>query len=230
MYISPSVPDFLARTTGPRGGQKLFVQGNYSGVLKDMGEEPLRLVAADGTFIAQVQQAVLGDYNEDLKVDNADYDLWRTNFGSTTIVNGDGSANGIVDAADYVLWRRNVGTSAAAAASTGLAIIAAVSSDIDVPDASSAATVASQSPARQLAFSLLDSPRQHVGSSLPSIAGLRQTVSTDADHEMGLLAVLDIGREDSGVTFDDFASETQTDSLEHDAFESIDDLFAALTI
>jgi hypothetical protein len=230
MYITPSVPDFLARTTGPRGGQKLFVQGNYSGVLKDAGEEPLRLVAADGTFIAQVQQAVPGDYDEDLKVDNLDYDVWRSNFGSTTVVNGDGNANGIVDAADYVLWRRNVGTSLAAAASTSRVIVAAVSSGTDVSDESSAAPIASQSPAQQLAFSLLDSSRQHVSSSLPSITGLRQSVSADVDHDMGLLAVLDIGHANSVEGIDHIASDTQADSHEISAFESIDDLFAALTI
>jgi hypothetical protein len=115
LYISPSVPDFLARTSGPRGGQRLLVQGNYSGQLKDMSEEPLRLVAADGSFIAQVAPAVAGDYNEDLVVNSPDYDLWRANFGSTTVVNPDGNANGVVDAADYVLWRKRLSTAQAAA-------------------------------------------------------------------------------------------------------------------
>jgi hypothetical protein len=109
-------------------------------------------------------------------------------------------------------------------------IVAAVSSGTDVSDESSAAPVASQSPAQQLAFSLLDSSRQHVSSSLPSITGLRQSVSADVDHDMGLLAVLDIGHANSVEAIDHIASDTQADSHEISAFESIDDLFAALTI
>ena len=54
--------------------------------------------------------------------------MWRANFGSTTIVNGDGNANGVVDAADYVLWRKNRSAGAAAAASSSVANVTADSS------------------------------------------------------------------------------------------------------
>jgi hypothetical protein len=47
---------------------------------------------------------------------------------------------------------------------------------------------------------------------------------------MGLLAVLDIGHANSVEGIDHIASDTQADSHEISAFESIDDLFAALTI
>jgi hypothetical protein len=43
MYVSPDVVAFRARTTGPRGGQGLFVQGNYRGQLSARGES-LRLL------------------------------------------------------------------------------------------------------------------------------------------------------------------------------------------
>ncbi|MBK7998230.1 MAG: lamin tail domain-containing protein [Verrucomicrobia bacterium] len=38
MYVSPNVNAFRARTTGPRGGLGLFVQGNYRGQLSARGE------------------------------------------------------------------------------------------------------------------------------------------------------------------------------------------------
>ncbi len=38
LYISPDVRAFRARTTGPRGGQGLFVQGNYQNQLSARGE------------------------------------------------------------------------------------------------------------------------------------------------------------------------------------------------
>ena len=38
MYLSPDLKAFRARTTGPRGGQGLFVRGQYSGQLSARGE------------------------------------------------------------------------------------------------------------------------------------------------------------------------------------------------
>ncbi len=52
IYVAANVPAFLARTSGPRGGQNLFVQGNYSGRLSNAGAS-LLLVAADNSVIAQ---------------------------------------------------------------------------------------------------------------------------------------------------------------------------------
>jgi len=38
LYVSPDVRTFRHRATGPRGGQGLFVQGNYKGHLSRGGE------------------------------------------------------------------------------------------------------------------------------------------------------------------------------------------------
>ena len=49
-----------------------------------------------------------GDYDADGDVDANDFAVWRSDFGSSTILYGsgaDGNFNGIVDASDYVLWR-----------------------------------------------------------------------------------------------------------------------------
>ncbi len=50
VYVTPSVPDFLARSEGPRGNQGLFVQGNYRGHLSNLGET-VQLTAADGSLM-----------------------------------------------------------------------------------------------------------------------------------------------------------------------------------
>jgi hypothetical protein len=50
-----------------------------------------------------------GDYNNDGIVDSNDYQVWRTNFGSTSQLDADGNGNGIVDAADYTIWRDHLG-------------------------------------------------------------------------------------------------------------------------
>ena len=51
LYVSPDVAAFRARATGPRGGQGLFVVGNYRGQLSARGET-LRLLDAGGAGIA----------------------------------------------------------------------------------------------------------------------------------------------------------------------------------
>ncbi|MCI0332530.1 MAG: hypothetical protein L0228_04835 [Planctomycetes bacterium] len=48
-----------------------------------------------------------GDFNNDGHVDSNDYDLWRSEFGSTSQPAIDASGNGVVDAADYVVWRKH---------------------------------------------------------------------------------------------------------------------------
>lgn len=48
-----------------------------------------------------------GDFNADGTVDLADYQLWKTNYGSTSHLAADGNMNSRVDAADYVIWRNN---------------------------------------------------------------------------------------------------------------------------
>jgi hypothetical protein len=45
------------------------------------------------------------DFNADGTVGIADYQLWKSRFGSTTHLAADGNSDGIVDAADYTIWR-----------------------------------------------------------------------------------------------------------------------------
>jgi hypothetical protein len=53
-----------------------------------------------------MEPAEPGDYDGNGSVGPEDYDVWRTNFGSTDAM-ADGNGNGVVDAADYVIWRKN---------------------------------------------------------------------------------------------------------------------------
>jgi hypothetical protein len=49
-----------------------------------------------------------GDFNADGNVDELDYTLWKSKFGSTTHLAADGNMNGVIDAGDYSVWRDNL--------------------------------------------------------------------------------------------------------------------------
>ena len=59
-----------------------------------------------------------GDFNRDTLVDAADYELWKSEFGSTGAPEIDASGNGVVDAADYTIWRDNFSGGGAGSAAT----------------------------------------------------------------------------------------------------------------
>lgn len=56
-----------------------------------------------------VVDSLQGDYNNDNRVDAADYTVWRNTLGSTILLAADGDANGTVDAGDYGVWRATYG-------------------------------------------------------------------------------------------------------------------------
>lgn len=69
-----------------------------------------------GSFDARIFPRPLpGDADLDGDVDPTDYTIWRTNFGSTTLLAADHNHNGVVDAADYSIWRDNLGLAVGAA-------------------------------------------------------------------------------------------------------------------
>jgi hypothetical protein len=73
---------------------------------------------APGARIFRVRYVnpLAGDYNIDGIVSEADYGVWKSNYGSNLFLAADGNHDGAVNAADYTIWRNNLGASAPAAA------------------------------------------------------------------------------------------------------------------
>jgi hypothetical protein len=89
----------------------------------------------DYVRVWQPKTGLSGDYNDDGRVNAADYIVWRRSTGQSGIgLAADGSGNGSVGLEDYNVWTSNVGNTAEAAA----AIMAAYS----VPEPTAAVPVA----------------------------------------------------------------------------------------
>jgi PEP-CTERM motif/LVIVD repeat len=96
-------------------GTSTSFNGNW-GVDLSMGLK--RVLLSDrsrGLLVVDASAVVIpGDYNQDMVVNAADYDVWRSTFGTTRssahdAPYADGNYDGIVNAADYVVWRNNFG-------------------------------------------------------------------------------------------------------------------------
>ena len=72
-------------------GVTIFVDLNGNGVL-DLG-------------------GILGDYNDDGRVDTADYVVWRKTLGTTFQLPNEGATPGVVTQADFDVWRAHYGAS-----------------------------------------------------------------------------------------------------------------------
>ena len=57
------------------------------------------------TAVVALQQLPVGDFNGDGAVSGADYDAWRSAFGTSGNSLADGNGDSIVSAADYTIWR-----------------------------------------------------------------------------------------------------------------------------
>jgi hypothetical protein len=55
---------------------------------------------------------LVGDYNQNVVVDAADYTVWRDTRGSTTNLIADGNNSGTIETGDYNVWRHNFGRTA----------------------------------------------------------------------------------------------------------------------
>jgi hypothetical protein len=75
-----------------------------------------------------------GDYNIDGVVDQADYTIWKKNYGSNLFLAADGNGNGVVDTADYVVWRNNLSENSQPGAAAALASNKTADSPTEVAD------------------------------------------------------------------------------------------------
>ena len=56
-------------------------------------------------YLFETAVPALGDYDADGTIDQDDYRVWKTTFGSTNDLRADGNKNGIIDSGDYTVWR-----------------------------------------------------------------------------------------------------------------------------
>ena len=50
-------------------------------------------------------RSLAADYNDDLNVNQADYNIWASTYASSIDLRADGNGDGVVNAADYTVWR-----------------------------------------------------------------------------------------------------------------------------
>ncbi len=73
-----------------------------------------------GTGVLQLSAGpVVGDYNNDGKVDLADYITWRRKSGASTITNRDPNNTGAIGQVDFISWRAHFGQTAVSGGGSG---------------------------------------------------------------------------------------------------------------
>ncbi|HEX2473338.1 MAG TPA: lamin tail domain-containing protein, partial [Lacipirellulaceae bacterium] len=179
---------------------------------------------------------IVGDYDGNNLVDEADYQTWRSSY-DLTVPRGtgaDGNRNGIVDTADFIIWRKaftaapaagQAAASAAVASSQGSSIL--VSPVGGVPD-----TVAKPKNqqfdglAAEPLFIFPTSGMQSLGGQ--SSTPFAQPPTAEPPHDLALLLALDLGA--SSPDDAEFIAPNRGESPPDESNEWIDDAFASLTL
>ncbi|WP_425397305.1 PQQ-dependent sugar dehydrogenase [Aeoliella sp.] len=118
-YVGNGHASVVALAAGPDG---LY----FSTLYEDSGDSG---PTASGARIFRVRYVnpQPGDYDIDGDVDQDDYNVWKSTFGSNLLLAADGNGNGRVDLADYTIWRNHLGAGVEeAAAIEASPVVAAV--------------------------------------------------------------------------------------------------------
>ena len=99
-FAEGDTPEFFPGTTG----QVLTTIGTSMTPGSIAPATVSTIVRTNSTF-----EGLPGDFNDDLKVDAADYVVWRKNNGTSTALPNDGGLGVPISTAHYDLWRNNFG-------------------------------------------------------------------------------------------------------------------------
>ncbi|HEY3391322.1 MAG TPA: lamin tail domain-containing protein, partial [Lacipirellulaceae bacterium] len=183
---------------------------------------------------------VLGDYDDNNLVDDADYQAWRSSYGLNVPrgTSADGNRNGIVDAPDFVIWCEAASTAptAAQAAAATRTSTGDASSQGSALSSSSVGGVSdadieprdqqSDAPATELRFKPPTRGILTSGQSAPTLQASQPSV--DQARDLALLLALQSGMSPSAAP--EYEGEPDRGDLESDVLiEWIDDAFASLT-
>jgi hypothetical protein len=114
-YLNGTLAVTLSDDYSPEFGERFpIVQAtglsNRGMVLGGPDAEKFKLIFSLGQLLLESTVVDLsGDYNNDGRVDAADYTSWRNHLGTTTLPNRDPNATGPVGQFDYLVWKANFG-------------------------------------------------------------------------------------------------------------------------
>jgi hypothetical protein len=105
---SPNGREFFAGILGFANGSGKIARYSYDGALLGTFAAPSEGGFTEATAFTFVPtSSVIGDFNNDGRVNSADYVVWRKASPTATLPNDD--TPGVVDASDYADWRANLG-------------------------------------------------------------------------------------------------------------------------